>query len=234
MIKLPPLTREQVRQIDRVAIDDYGVPGLLLMENAGRRAAEIVHQFSPPGLIEILCGGGNNAGDGYVIARHLQILGRTIRLTCVVPAVKLRGDAQTNALIAQRAEIPMRSADEFGTAPDPLALDKTAAAVVDALLGTGARGPLRGHYSSLVSIANAHSGMRFAIDIPTGLDCDTGEASDPTFCADHTITFVATKVGFQKNNADKFVGVVHEVDIGAPAKLLQAVPAWQTTQGSLD
>jgi len=233
MIKLPALTRDQVRQIDRVAIDDYGVPGLLLMENAGRRAAEIIHQHSPPGMIEILCGGGNNAGDGYVIARHLQILGRMIRLTCVVPAGKLQGDARTNALIAQRAEIPMRWMDDLDTADAPT-LDGTAAAIVDALLGTGARGPLRGHYSSLVSMANAHPGMRFAIDIPTGMDCDSGEVVDPTFCADHTITFVASKVGFQKNNADKYVGVVHEVDIGAPAKLLQAVPTWTTTQGSLD
>ena len=234
MLKLPPLTRDQVRNIDQVAINDYGIPGILLMENAGRRAAEIVHKLSPPGLIEILCGGGNNAGDGYVIARHLQIFGRTIRLSCVVPVDELQGDARTNALIAQHAEIPMCWVGDRGTNSGTHTLENTAAAVVDALLGTGAHGPLRGHYSNLVSMANVHSAMRFAIDIPTGLDCDTGEASDPTFQADHTITFVATKVGFQKNNADKYVGVVHEVDIGAPAKLLQAVPTWNSDQGSRD
>ena len=233
-MKLPPLTREQVRNVDRVAINDYGMPGILLMENAGRVAAEIIHQFSPPGLIEILCGGGNNAGDGYVIARHLQIFGRDIQLTCVVPLRKLQGDAQTNALTAQQAGIPTRLIDDRGMDSEPHALEITASSVVDALLGTGSRGPLRGHYSKLVSMANAHPGMRFAIDIPTGLDCDTGEASDPTFHADHTITFVATKVGFQKNNAEKFVGVVHEVDIGVPVKLLQTLTAWKPAQGSRD
>ena len=94
---------------------------------------------------------------------------------------------------------------------------------MDALLGTGASGPLRGCYRELVEMANMHPGMRISIDIPTGLDCDTGEASLPTIVADHTITFVAEKTGFKKNNADNYVGVVHVVGIGVPEKLLTAL-----------
>jgi NAD(P)H-hydrate epimerase len=223
MIKLPALTRDQVRAVDHIAINDYGVPSVVLMENAGSRAAEIIHQLSPQGPIEVLCGSGNNAGDGYVIARHLQLMGRKVNLICVVPVAQLRGDAHTNAVIAEQAKIPMEfigSTTSDTTIPD---LDQNAASVVDALLGTGTRGRLRGCYRDLVKNANDHPGMRIAIDIPTGLDCDSGEASNPTFVADHTITFVAEKVGFKKNNAEDFVGAVHVVEIGVPLRLLNAL-----------
>ena len=222
MIKLPALTRAQVRSVDQTAINEYGIPGIVLMENAGSRAAEIIHQVVPEGPIDILCGVGNNGGDGYVIARHLQLMGRKVRILCAVAVDKLRGDAHINAMIAVRSEIPMKIVDPEAWAANIPALDHSVA-VVDALLGTGARGLLRGRYRDLVNMANMHSGIRIAIDIPTGMDCDTGEVSEPTFVADHTITFVAEKAGFKKNNADDYVGVVHVVGIGVPEKLLNAL-----------
>ena len=221
MIRLPALTRDEVRAIDQIAISEYGIPGIVLMENAGSRAAAIIHQLSPSGPIEILCGGGNNAGDGYVIARHLQLMGRPVSMTCVVPVSQLRGDASINAITAERSQIPMTIINTAAIPAEIPRLDGKTVSVVDALLGTGTRGPLRGCYRDLVETANTHPGMRIAIDIPTGLDCNTGEASTPTFTADHTITFVAEKVGFKKNNADQFIGVVHEVGIGVPRKLLE-------------
>lgn len=223
MIKLPALTRDQVRSVDKTAIEEYGIPGVVLMENAGSNAAEIIHQVVPKGPIEILCGGGNNAGDGYVIARHLQLMGRKVRMICAAPVAQLHGDAHINAVIAVRSKIPMKIIDPEVTPANIPDLDENAAAVVDALLGTGASGPLRGCYRELVEMANMHPGMRISIDIPTGLDCDTGEASLPTIVADHTITFVAEKTGFKKNNADNYVGVVHVVGIGVPEKLLTAL-----------
>ena len=225
MTKLPVLTREQVRSVDQTAINEYGIPGVVLMENAGFRAAEIIDHVAPQGSIEVLCGGGNNAGDGYVIARHLQLMSRKVSMICAVPVAKLRGDAHINAMIAVRADIPMRFVDQTTSPAKIPDLDHEAAAVVDALLGTGARGQLRGCYRDLVAMANVHPGQRVAIDIPTGLDCDTGEASQPTFIADHTITFVAEKVGFKKNNADEYVGVVHVAGIGVPQKLLKTLPS---------
>ncbi|MGI9444341.1 MAG: NAD(P)H-hydrate epimerase [Rubripirellula sp.] len=223
MTKLPALTRAQVRSVDQTAIEEYGIPGVVLMENAGSRAAEIIHQVAPKGPIEVLCGGGNNAGDGYVIARHLQVMGRKVRMICTAPLAKLHGDAHINAMIAARSEIPMKIVDPEASSANVPDLDHNAVAVVDALLGTGANGPPRGCYRDLVKMANVHRGMRIAIDIPTGLDCDTGEASQPTIVANHTITFVAEKAGFKKNNADKYVGVVHVVGIGVPEKLLRAL-----------
>ena len=216
-MKLPPLTRDQVRQVDQIAIEQYGVPGIVLMENAGRGAAEIIDQIAGSGTIAILCGSGNNAGDGYVVARHLQLAGRDVRIISIVECASLRGDARINSLIAENAEIDIRTSPSGQEIAQSLS---DATTIVDGLLGTGARGPLRDLYAAAVTISNAHKAMRVALDIPTGLDCDTGEAGEPTFRADHTITFVAPKVGFEKENADAYVGVVHVVGIGAPKKLL--------------
>ncbi len=232
MIKLPALTRDQVRAIDQIAISEYGIPGIVLMENAGSRAAALIHELSPSGPIEILCGGGNNAGDGYVIARHLQLMGRTVSMTCVVPVSQLHGDASINASTAERSHIPIRTINTAAVPPEIPKLNIETVSVVDALLGTGTRGPLRGCYRALVETANTHPGIRFAIDIPTGLDCNTGVASNPTFIADHTITFVAEKVGFKKNNADQFIGVVHEVGIGVPRRLLEDFKSMLSRQRS--
>ena len=223
-MKLPALSRDQVRRVDQVAIEQYDIPGIVLMENAGRGAAEILHHVAPPGAVAILCGGGNNAGDGYVIARHLQLLGREVELFALVDPAKLRGDAKTNADIAIASKIPLAIATDD---EDWLTGIEKAAVIVDALLGTGAQGPLRGSYAQVVTIANHHPGMRIAIDIPTGFDCDTGHASDSTFRADHTLTFVARKLGFQQENADEYVGVVHEISIGVPRILLEQIAAGQ-------
>lgn len=220
-MKLSALSREQVRSVDQLAIEHYHVPGIVLMENAGRGAAEIVNRIAPSGWAAILCGGGNNGGDGYVIARHLQLLGREARIFAIVTPDKLKGDAKTNAIIAQHADIPISA---IGDTDDWATQISGATVIVDALLGTGARGALRGNYAQTVAIANDHPGLRVAIDIPSGVDCDTGKASNPAFRAAHTITFVASKIGFQRNNADEFVGVVHEVGIGAPRKLLEQYP----------
>jgi NAD(P)H-hydrate epimerase len=216
-MKLPPLTRDQVRQVDKIAIENYGLRGVVLMENAGRGAAELIDQIAPTGRIAILCGSGNNAGDGYVIARHLQLAGREVRVVSIVDLKSLRGDAAENAGIAQKSEIEILLANSNEKVAELLA---GATTIVDGLLGTGARGPLRALFAGAVAAANSCDALRIALDIPTGLDCDSGEAADPTFRADHTITFVAPKAGFEKENADAYVGVVHVVGIGAPKKLL--------------
>ena len=227
-MKLPALSRDQVRRVDQVAIEQYGIPGIVLMENAGRGAAETLHRLAPSGSVAIMCGGGNNAGDGYVIARHLQLLGREVQLLALADPAKLRGDAKTNADIAIASEIPLAITAKNEDWPSDL---QQAVVIVDALLGTGAQGPLREPYARAVTVANQHQGMRIAIDIPTGFDCDTGQANDPTFRADHTLTFVARKLGFEQNNADQFVGVAHDISIGVPRKLLEQIAAEQDPSG---
>lgn len=216
-MQLPALSRSQVRQIDKTAIETYGVPGIVLMENAGRGAAEIIAEYAPPGQVTILCGSGNNGGDGYVVARHLQLAGRDVQIVSVVQIDDLKGDAKTNALVAKRSSIPIRTVREKHEFDSVLS---DAATIVDGLLGTGARGALRGPIAHAVEAANAVNAVRFALDIPTGIDCDTGETSGLAFQADHTLSFVAPKIGFEFADATRFIGTVHVIGIGAPKHLL--------------
>lgn len=216
-MKLPPLSREQVRRVDQITIDQYGVPGVVLMENAGRGAAEIIQSVAPDGRIAILCGKGNNAGDGYVIARHLDLLKRDVVLISIVEIDKLTGDAGINANIAARSGIVIKIAKTRDSLRSAL---RGADVIVDCLLGTGATGELREPFSTAVVEANAQTAIRIAIDLPTGLDCDSGDAGHPTFRADHTISFVAEKLGLRRKNADEYVGVIHVVGIGAPREML--------------
>ncbi len=214
---LRPLLRSEVRRIDEVAIAEFGMTGLMLMENAGSGAAAIVHELAPAGSVVILCGKGNNGGDGYVIARHLELAGRDVLIASVVPRDQLTGDALANANIAGFADHSIHVVKSASELPSLL---NGCACVVDCLLGTGAVGPLRPQFAQVVSAANDSQAMRIAIDIPTGIDCDDGTNDGIAFRADHTITFVAEKAGLSKKPARDFVGRIHVVGIGVPAKLL--------------
>jgi len=212
------MSREEILAVDQIAIQQFGMSGLVLMENAGRNAAQAIHRLGPNGEICILCGKGNNGGDGYVIARHLELLGRRVRIVSLVDPAELSGDAAVNYSIAQRSAIPIR----VETAPPSLlAAIGQPRVVVDCMLGTGAKGEPREPIKSAIGIVNRLDTVRIAVDIPSGLNCDTGEASEITFRADHTLTFVATKKGFVMATATAVLGRVEVLSIGVPAKLLK-------------
>lgn len=215
------MNREQVRNVDRRAIDEYGMSGLVLMENAGRGAAEVIHRFHPESTVAILCGTGNNGGDGFVIARHLELLGQKsiVFLVADNPQRELSADAQANWIIIEKAGFrieKIESGDET-VLRDTL---NSCSVIVDALLGTGARGAPRSPYDRVIRLANQSSARRVAIDIPSGLDCDTGKAAEPCFQADLTVTFVDTKPGFLLRNGPAHTGLVQVVEIGVPRQLL--------------
>lgn len=204
------LTRKQVRAVDRIAIEQLGIPGIVLMENAGRNAAEIIgKQVSPLDQIAILCGAGNNGGDGYVIARHLVNAGFNVQLVCAKPPEQLSGDAVVNAAIALRMNIPVVTLDVL--TPQHI--------VIDALLGTGFHGDVRPELIDYIQ-ACQNKARVFAIDLPSGMDCDSGQPSNATVKADHTITFVARKTGFDAEGSHHFTGKVHVVDIGVPRRAI--------------
>jgi NAD(P)H-hydrate epimerase len=213
-----PLTVAQVRDIDRVAIEQRGYPGIVLMENAGRNAAAVLYGWLQPSpdaaRVLILCGVGNNGGDGFVIARHLHHAGVATSILIAGAPEKFTADARTNYQIAERAGIPITWCAAGPLPAATLAEFNRATLIVDALLGTGASGAPRGAAAELIRRANDRPSNipGVAIDVPSGLNADTGEPADPTFRADATITMAAPKVGFAR--AAAWVGRVVVVDIG--------------------
>ncbi|MEO1617912.1 MAG: NAD(P)H-hydrate epimerase [Planctomycetota bacterium] len=213
------MKRDQVRQIDQIAIEQYGLPGVVLMENAGRGCAVAIDQrFGPQPAVKILCGGGNNGGDGYVIARHLELMGHSVQVISLVPLTSLHGDAAVHASVACASDLPVFVVNDSAELGQQLT---RASLLVDCMLGTGAVGSPRGLYKEAIEAANESTATRIAIDLPSGLDCDTGIANEPTFRADHTLTFVAAKDGFANHQSKAFVGAVSVIDIGVPLRLLR-------------
>lgn len=189
------------------------------MENAGRGAAESIDRAIDPNVaVTILCGKGNNAGDGYVIARHLELMRHPVRIVSVVSVEDLSGDAKTNAEIAQKSGIEIRCVDSAVSIDESI---RGAVVLVDCLLGTGAEGAPRGLYADAIGAANECEALRIAVDVPSGLDMETGSPHDPTFKADRTLTFVGEKTAFHSASAKPFVGHVEVIPIGIPRSLLE-------------
>lgn len=225
-----PLSRAEVRSVDARAIGEWQVPGIVLMENAGRGTAELLHRLAgAPCRVAIACGRGNNGGDGFVIARHLENLGHDVRILLACDPAAIEGDAAINRAIVERAAIPtmaLAGADEATW----LAALGSADWIVDALLGTGASGPPRGAVAAAIRAIVAARGRAgnvrvLAVDLPSGLDCDSGRAPGDCVRADATATFVARKLGFDAPGAEAFTGDVHVVGIGVPYRLLEAIAA---------
>jgi NAD(P)H-hydrate epimerase len=235
----PALTRQQSRELDRRAIEECGIAGLVLMENAGRGCVDVLERLGIDGPVVILCGKGNNAGDGFVIARHLEIRGHDCRVLLLGAPNELRGDAAANFAILRHTNVPIVdfTAERAGAPAPPAAesrpvdiaaqLDKhrDATWLIDALLGTGAEGDPRPPFDAAIDWINARSSKTrvLAVDLPSGLDCDDGQPSQHTVRADHTCTFGAMKIGFMQPAAQAYTGAVHVCDIGVPLSLINCV-----------
>lgn len=217
------LTRDQVRALDRRTIDEYGVPGVVLMENAGRGAADVLIRLGVHGRVVVCCGKGNNGGDGYVMARHLDNHGIAVGVLHFGEPAELVGEAAVNYQIAKRSGVQI---DIYRDLTLPLAEIQlrlaTAEWVVDALFGTGLSGAVRSPYDQIITAINSSPARILAVDIPSGLDCDRGAPLGTSVRAHHTATFVAPKSGFANPAAKEWLGQVHVVDIGAPRKLVSA------------
>lgn len=219
------LTREQVRRVDKIAIETLGVSGLVLMENAGRGAADAAQKFlreimAKPiaaARVAVVAGGGNNGGDGFVIARHLSLRGAHVETFLVPPSGKFTGDAAANLKILRNLGHIVHDYGSFNLAAlrDPL---RGFDLVIDAIGGTGIAGSLRDDMRIAVEEVNASARPVLAVDIPSGLDCDTGQPNGPVVRAQLTVTFVARKIGFDQPGAAEFTGEVIVADIGVPAE----------------
>jgi NAD(P)H-hydrate epimerase len=213
------LTRAQVRQIDRRAIEEYHIPGIVLMENAARAAADVALSMIDPAKpmpVTIVCGGGNNGGDGLAVARHFSNRGIDVLLVLTVAPDRFAGDAAINWEIVRLMGITWWK----GEIPNwPLADGM----IIDAILGTGLTEPPRPAAERAIKRINAAKQPVLAIDVPSGLDCDTGKPLGPCVKATKTITFVAEKVGFANPEAHEYLGEVVIGDIGAPRKLIEGI-----------
>jgi NAD(P)H-hydrate epimerase len=214
------LTRQQSRHVDQFAQEALGFSGLVLMENAGRGVADVLCRFGIAGPVAICCGKGNNAGDGFVIARHLGLRGHDVRVLLWAEPEELAGDAADNFHILAKTDVPI---EVFGSMHDPARLERLldgVAWIVDALLGTGSRGEPRPPLDAVIDQLNAAVAPKLAVDLPSGLDCDTGEPATHTIRATETCTFVAAKVGFAMPSAARYLGRLHVLDIGIPPEMI--------------
>jgi len=241
----PPIfsfSRRAIQSVDEAAVNEYGIPTLILMENAARSAADEIlaleaernseEDFARPALI--LCGKGNNGGDGLALARHLANDGFAVQIILAFDPEK---DSPTDAVrshlkIANAMRLPVLTIDQKNPRStldqllENVGLERAPIIIVDSLLGTGLSNPPRPPYDQLINWINQrgaqHDASVVAIDLPSGLDCDTGKPLGPTAVhAQLTVTFVGLKVGFLQPDAQLYIGDIAIGDIGAPFALSQ-------------
>jgi NAD(P)H-hydrate epimerase len=207
--------------MDHVAVSEFGLCTLVLMENAGRRCAEVLlEQDATPGRVVVLCGKGNNGGDGMVMARHLDAAGVDVRVITWWDVDSMSVDAATNARILQRAGIPYHLLDADTSVQQLAEQLSDAKWVVDGMLGIGTTGPPRPPISTALNCLVEFGGMHFCIDWPSGVCCETGAVCSPhPFRADVTCTLVAEKR--HHHLIGPFCGKTVIADIGLPRALLR-------------
>ena len=210
----------QVRELDRIAIEELGVSGLTLMKRAAEACVEALMERWPVlGSIAVLCGSGNNAGDGFIIAGLLREKGFDVRI-CLVGSEPVSGSDAERALDYARA-----SHLNFVSLNDAIF---GADLIIDALLGTGASGKVRPHFAHAIQLANRASAKILSVDLPSGLSADTGSGGEGSIQADLTVTFIARKVGLYTCDGPHCAGDIRFADLGLPPKIYEEVPAVAT------
>ncbi|QQS10127.1 MAG: NAD(P)H-hydrate epimerase [Phycisphaerales bacterium] len=235
------LTRAQARAIDERAVSEFGMPTIVLMENASRHVAdvvlEMVEQVAEPRVV-VVCGTGNNGGDGFAAARHLSNAGATVVCVLVGKVTRVVGDARTNLAIARAMgiEILEGSGDVVARA----CAGHRPHVVVDAIFGTGLDREVVGEAAAAIAAINAwkrgvgERGFVVAVDVPSGMDADTGRELGECIVADVTVTFAGLKAGFVSLEAQRCVGEVVVADIGVPAGLVAALGTRVETRGVIE
>jgi NAD(P)H-hydrate epimerase len=222
------ITCQQMRDIDRRAIEELGIPAVVLMENAGRGVAEEVlalyRERGLDGPVPVFCGAGNNGGDGFVIARHLANAGLEPRIVCCAPREKIdrAREAGINLTICERMDLPIVDVAEeeaLGLVEDELS---RGAVVVDAIFGIGLSKPPREPQASVLRLIEAADTPVVSVDVPSGLDGDTGVPPGVCLHAEVTATMAFPKIGM-RGPGEEWVGRLVVVDIGLPTWLADSV-----------
>ncbi len=215
------VTAKQMKNIDRRAIRDFGIPGPVLMENAASAIMTEMEQFFN-GLsnvrVGILCGKGNNGGDGLALARRLRIRGIAVRVALFAPFSVVRGEAKINLAILRKTDVEIIQNASSRNVADIVSWSDV---VVDAMLGVGLSSPVKGVYAQAVSQVNASGRPVVAVDVPTGIDADTGAVLGTAVKADLTVTMALLKQGLVLYPGAGYAGVVHVADIGIPSEAVE-------------
>ena len=208
-----------IRNADKIAVEKLRIPGIVLMENAGRGAAEIlIRRYAPAKKWVIFCGPGNNGGDGFVLARHLLLAGFSPKVFAACAAGKYSGDALAAMRCARNCGIDIAESEKYRDKELSAAVSQ-ADVTVDALLGTGSNGAPRGEAERIIPLINK-ARLVAALDLPSGVNPDTGTAEGVFVKADTTVTFLALKKGFASEQGRQACGKLLVCHIGAPADLL--------------
>lgn len=221
------VTTRQMQAMDGKTINEFGIPGLVLMENAGRGALEmLVERFDPieDCRVAILAGRGNNGGDGFVVGRYLMEMGVSVSFVLLSRRERVSGDARTNMELAEKllAEHPDAG---FLEVPDADAFERQRERIlnhdlfVDAIFGTGLNSDVRGVFKEVITALNASGQPVFSIDIPSGLDSDTGRVCGVAVKADATATFAFAKTGHILYPGNMYTGDLEIIDIGIPGHI---------------
>lgn len=208
------INTDKAREIDKLAQERYSMPALLLMENAGRSVAEsALNMLRGKNRIAVVCGKGNNAGDGFVCARHLLAKGKKADIFLLNSPLDIKGDAEINLNILMRLGKKPLQIGEYGLA----SLDFSEYdLIIDAIFGIGVKGEVSGPIKEVITKINASKIPVLSIDVPSGLNADSGVVLGACIRAERTVTFVAIKRGLMMADGPKYAGKVTVVDLGIP------------------
>jgi NAD(P)H-hydrate epimerase len=219
---VPAITTDEMREVDRAMVEDYGIELMQMMENAGRNLALLTSSIlggEPRGkTVLVLAGRGNNGGGGLVAARHLTNFGVRATVLLTAPTEELSGIPALQAGILQKTGIELHAAGDASSG-DMGALFSKADIILDALIGYGLTGDPREPIASLIRRSNASGKPVVSLDTPSGLDTTTGEAHDPTISAAATLTLALPKTGLGGPQARAVVGRLYLADISIPQPL---------------
>jgi NAD(P)H-hydrate epimerase len=208
-------TREAIGRVDRLAVERYGMASIVLMENAGAAVAREALRMlgrGRKGAVALYCGPGNNGGDGLVAARHVHNAGVEVQVVLAAKKERYRGDAAANLGVIEAMGVPI------------VRRARRPALVVDALFGTGLDRPVEGRMASLIGEVNRWGARGLgvlAVDLPSGLDADSGEVLGVAVKATRTVTLCGWKAGFLRKGCREWTGRIVVAGIGAPRELLE-------------
>lgn len=211
------LSRDEVRQIDAAAIEELGLPGVVLMENAARGVSDLIRgEGLTNGRVILLCGPGNNGGDGFALARQLTAHDLPADVWLTTNGRQLTVDTEFNRRVWLASGHSVKNGDDIHALQAMLTELQSGDLVVDCLLGTGIRGAVREPYSEIIAAANASAASILAVDVPSGMDCESGASAGECIRAERTVTFVGMKTGFRNPAAQSFLGKTTVAHIGLP------------------